>query len=216
MDAVMRRLRARYRGQPGASQQPTPWECLLFTMLSARSRDDRTEIAFRALVGAYPTIPALAAAAPKDIEPFLKTIGLWREKAANAVALARALVERHGGQVPADMDALTALPGVGRKTASCVLVYAYGIPAIAVDTHVHRIANRLGWVKAASPASTEQQLRKVLPKRFWLDVNRVMIFFGREICVPGRPKCGACPVAEWCAYPHKTPPARPSARRLSK
>jgi endonuclease-3 len=200
---VMAALCARYRGKPGASQQPTPWECLLFTMLSARSRDDRTEIVFRALMGAYPTPRALAVAKPKDVEPFLKIIGLWKTKSANAVALARALVGRHGGKVPADMDALVDLPGVGRKTASCVLVYAFGMPAIAVDTHVHRIANRLGWVRAGTPAATEAALRRVLPQRLWLDVNRVMVFFGREVCVPGRPRCGVCPVAKWCAYPYK-------------
>lgn len=203
-DDVIRVLKKRYK-EPAASSKDTPWEVLLFTALSARTRDDQTEPAFRRLMARYPTVPALAKAKVADVEGVLMTIGLYRSKAKNVVALARTLVERHGGKVPADLDTLVELPAVGRKTASCVLVYAFGIPAIAVDTHVHRIANRLGWAKAKDPVRTEADLRRVLPKRHWLDVNRVMVSFGRDICVPGVPKCWRCPVAAWCTYPKKTP-----------
>ena len=129
---------------------------------------------------------------------------------AGATPMARAVTERHGGRVPRDFDALVALPGVGRKTASCVMVYAFGVPAIAVDTHVHRIANRLGWVRATTPEKTERALRATLPAKHWLDVNRVMVQFGRDVCVPGTPKCWACPVRASCAFPKKT--ARPKGR----
>jgi endonuclease-3 len=203
-DATMRELKRRYK-EPAASSKDTPWEVLLFTALSARTRDDQTEPAFLRLMARYPTIPALAKAKAGDVADILKTIGLYRTKAKNVVALAQALVSRHDGKVPADLDALVELPAVGRKTASCVLVYAFGIPAIAVDTHVHRIANRLGWAKAKDPVGTEKDLRRVLPKKHWLDVNRVMVSFGRDVCVPGIPKCGKCPVARFCRYPKKTP-----------
>jgi endonuclease-3 len=203
-DAVMRTLKRRYPDR-AASEKETPWEVILFTALTARSRDEQVEPVFRGLMRAYPTPAALADADVRDVMRRLRTIGLYRSKAKNIVALARALVERHGGKVPADLDALVALPGVGRKTASCTLVYAFGIPAVAVDTHVHRVVNRLGWVTQKTPEKTERALRAALPKRHWLDVNRVMVQFGRDICVPTTPKCWACPVAAWCAYPKKTP-----------
>lgn len=203
-DAVMVALKRRYTDQ-AASVKSTPWEVVLFTALTARSRDDQVEPVFRTLMRRYPSPTALAKARLADVVSILKTIGLFRSKAKNAVALARAVMERHGGEVPADMDALVALPAVGRKTASCTLVYAFGIPAIAVDTHVYRISNRLGWVKASTPEKTERALRKVLPEKHWMDVNRVMVQFGRDICVPWKPKCWLCPVQKQCAFPKKTP-----------
>ncbi len=203
MAAVMRRLVRRYRAK-AESEKATPWRSLLFTMLSARSRDVETEKAYRALIARYPTPQALAKATPAAVAPLIACIGLSRTKAKNAVMLARAVVTRHRGRVPADLEALVALPGVGRKTANCTLAYAFGVPAVCVDTHVHRIANRLGWVRTTTPERTEDALRERLDRGWWLDVNRVLVQFGRAICVPGRPKCWACPVARWCAYPKKT------------
>ncbi len=204
----MRTLKRRYVAR-AESAKDTPWESVLFTMLTARSRDEQVEPAFRALMRAYPTPAALSRARVSDVAHIIRTIGLYRGKARNAVALAHALVERHGGKVPADLDALVELPGVGRKTASCVLVYAFDIPAIAVDTHVLRVTNRLGWVKETTPEKTERALREVLPKKHWLDLNRVMVQFGRDVCTPGtRPRCFACPVATWCGFPNKTKTSR--------
>lgn len=208
-DQVMRVLKRRY-AEPAASEKATPWETVLFTALTARSRDDQVEPVFRRLMAAYPTPAALAKAAVADVARSIRTIGLYRSKAKNAVAMAKAVTERHGGRVPRDFDALVALPGVGRKTASCVMVYAFGVPAIAVDTHVHRIANRLGWVRETTPEKTERALRATLPQKHWLDVNRVMVQFGRDACVPGVPKCWLCPVRAACAFPKKT--ARPQSR----
>ncbi len=203
-DQVMRALKRRYRA-PAESAKGTPWECVLFTMLTARSRDDQVEGPFRALMRAYPTPQALSRAKVGDVAQVIRAIGLYRGKAKNAVALAKAVTDRHGGKVPADLDELVELPGVGRKTASCVLVYAFGIPAIAVDTHVLRIVNRLGWIREETPEKAERALRRVLPQKHWLDVNRVMVQFGRDICTPGaKPKCCACPVAKWCGFPKKT------------
>lgn len=203
-DQVMRALRARYRAR-AQSTKVTPWQSLLFTVLSARSRDVETEKVYRALLSRYPSMRSLSRAKPAAVAPLIARIGLYRAKAKNVVALARTLVARHGGRVPADLQALIALPGVGRKTANCVLVYAFGIPAVCVDTHVHRVTNRLGWVRTRTPEQTERALRASLPKKHWFTLNHTLIQFGRDVCVPGRPQCWRCPVASWCAYPHKTP-----------
>lgn len=200
---VIRLLRKKYRAK-AYSEKETPWRTLLFTLLSARSRDEQTEIVYRKLLAVYRTPEALARADPKEIEPYLKRIGLFRNKAKNAVALAQALVRMHEGRVPDDLDTLIDLPGVGRKTANCTLIYAFGKPAMCVDTHVHRVTNRLGWIKTKTPEKTEWALRETVPRRFWLHLNRVMVQFGRTTCLPGRPKCWQCPVREWCKYPHKT------------
>jgi endonuclease III len=201
--AVMRTLTRRYRS-PAASERATPWECLLFTALTARSRDEQVEGPFRELMRRYPDPKSLAAASVAEVGRIIGGIGLHRSKARNAVAMAKVLMRDHGGRVPRELDALVALPGVGRKTASCVLVYSFGTLAIPVDTHVQRIVNRLGWVKAATPEATERALRATLPRAHWLALNRVMVQFGREICQPRVPRCKTCPVAALCAYPHKT------------
>lgn len=210
---VMRVLMARYRGK-AASEKGSAWECLLFTALSARSRDEQTETAFRAVMATYPDAKSLSRADEADVAALLRGIGLFRSKARQAIAMARGVTLRFGGVVPRTIAELTTLPGVGRKTASCVLVYAFGLPAIPVDTHVHRVANRLGWARTKSSTETEAALRASLPRRFWHDVNRVMVFFGREFCRPGVPHCWECPVAAWCAYPAKTP--APGRRKKGK
>ncbi len=201
---VMRALKARYRAK-AYSHKETPWRSLVFTVLSARSRDEQTEIAYRTLLTAYRSPQVLAEAAPREIEPYIKRIGLYRNKARNLVRLAQALVTQYRGRVPNDLNKLVALPGVGRKTANCVMIYAFRKPAMCVDTHVHRVTNRLGWVNTKTPEQTEFALRNVVPRRHWLDVNRVMVQFGRTICVGPRPKCWMCPVRGWCRYPNKTP-----------
>lgn len=200
----MQILRRRYRGQQAQSQKENPFRSLVFTMLSARTRDDQTEKVYQKLLEQYPTPQLLAKADVKDVRLLLKTIGLFEGKARNVVALSKRLVEEFGGEVPDDFDALKSLPGVGRKTANCVLVYAFNKPAICVDTHVFRVANRLGWVHAKDPERTEKALRDVLPKKWWLVINHTFVLFGREVCVPGKPKCWQCPVREFCEYKNKT------------
>lgn len=204
---VVKTLKPRYRG-PAASQKPSPWETVLFTALTARSRDEQVEPIFQELMRRYPTPARLAAAKQKDVEIILRSVGFFRNKSKNSIALAKAVVERHAGTVPKTMEELVALPGVGRKTASCVLVYAFRIPAIAVDTHVHRIVNRLGWVREKTPEKTERALRATLPKDLWLSINHVMVPFGRDVCRPITPQCWRCPVAKHCAFPKKTPAPR--------
>lgn len=191
---VMAFLKRRYRAR-AESDKGDPWHVLLFTVLSARSRDVQTEKAYSRLLTAYRTPYALARARSKDVEQIIHNIGLYRAKARNVVRLAREIVEKHGGRVPDDLDALIKLPGVGRKTANCTLIYAFRKPAMCVDTHVHRIVNRLGWVLTRTPEQTEFALRKIVPKKYWLDLNRVMVQFGRATC--GTRRCGKCQLCRW-------------------
>jgi endonuclease-3 len=153
---------------------------------------------------AFPTLAALAKAPTSAIAAKISTIGLYRNKSKAVKALAQKLIADFDGKVPRTMGELVTLPGVGRKTASCVLAYAFKIPAIAVDTHVYRIVHRLGWAKGKSAEQVEMELRKLVPERSWIDINRSMVQFGRDICKPGTPQCYRCPVAKWCAYPNKT------------
>ncbi len=197
---IMGVLKRRYTA-PAASSKASPWECLVFTLLSARTRDEQTEVVLQELLRQWPTPRELAQAKVADVERVLQRIGLYKKKARNVVELARRIQNEYGGKVPQEFAALIDLPGVGVKTASCVLVYAYGKPAVPVDTHVHRIANRLGWVKEKTPERTAQALRVSLPPEYWMDVNRVMVQFGREVCIPGTPRCPRCPLRAWCAYP---------------
>lgn len=179
-------------------------DTLIATLLSARSTDVQVLRVYPGLRRAYPTLADLAKAPVASIASKIASIGLYRNKAKAIKALAQMLIKDFAGQVPRTMDELVRLPGVGRKTASCVLAYAFKIPAIAVDTHVYRIAHRLGWAKGRTAEQVEMELRKLVPEKEWIDINRSMVQFGRDICKPGKPQCYRCPVAKWCAYPNKT------------
>ena len=174
------------------------FQILIGTILSARSRDEMTERVCTALFEKYPTAERLAAARPRDLIAVLRMIGFYRQKAKYIIEASRIIVERHAGQVPDTFDELIQLPGVGRKVANCVLVYAFGKPAIAVDTHVHRISNRLGWVRTRTPEQTERALAEFLPQRHWLTINELLVAHGKSICRPIGPKCDQCPVKRWC------------------
>lgn len=201
---VIATLKKAFPGK-GAVELDRAEDVLLATVLSARTRDEQVLKVYPKLRAKFPKLEDLAAAKTSDIEKPLSEIGLFRAKARAMKGIARALINGHGGAVPDTRDALVALPGVGRKTANCVLCYAFRKPAIAVDTHVHRIANRLGWVRAKRVEDTEQALMRLIPKDLWLHVNRVFVQFGRNVCLPGRPRCWKCPVARFCAFPNKTP-----------
>jgi endonuclease-3 len=200
---IIETLKRAFPGK-GAVELDRPEDVLLATVLSARTRDEQVLRIYPKFRRRFPALRSLAAAKESAIAGELKEIGLYRAKAKSMRGIARALLERHGGKVPDTRDALVALPGVGRKTANCVLCYAFRKPAIAVDTHVHRIANRLGWTRTRCPEGTEQALTRLVPKDLWLHVNRVFVQFGRTTCLPGRPRCWMCPVRKWCAFPHKT------------
>lgn len=176
-----------------------PWQTLIATILSARSRDETTEIVARELFQVYPDCKSLAVAPVRRVEKLVKKTGFYKTKARRIIEVSQLVLSRHMGIVPSDMDELLALPGVGRKTASCVLVYAFGKPAIPVDTHVHRISNRLGWVRTKTPEKTEAALRKWIDSADWLDINDLLVFHGKNVCKPIRPLCQVCAIEPHCA-----------------
>ncbi len=200
---IIETLKRNFPGK-GAVELDRPEDVLLATVLSARTRDEQVLKVYPKLRKRFPTLASLKKASVPEIADTIKEIGLYRAKAKSVKGIAEALIATHDGEVPDTMEALVALPGVGRKTANCVLCYAFKKPAIAVDTHVHRIANRLGWVRTHEPQKTEFALMQLIPKRLWLHVNRVFVQFGRTVCIPGRPRCWKCPVARLCRYPRKT------------
>ena len=174
-----------------------PYETLVATMLSAQCTDKQVNKVTPALFARYPDATAMAAAAVEDVYPMVKSCG-FKSKATNIVEACRLLVERHGGEVPDTREALTALPGVGRKTANVVLANAFRIPALAVDTHVFRVSNRLGLVDASSVEETEGQLMSCIPQEDWCDAHHWLIFHGRRVCKAQRPLCDSCTLREMC------------------
>ena len=205
---------------PGADTElhyRTAFELLVATILSAQSTDARVNLVTPALFARYPDARALAAAKTEDVEPLIHSTGFFRAKAKSIIGMARALVAEHGGQVPADMDALTPLPGVGRKTANVVLGHALGVPGLPVDRHVLRVANRIGVAEGDDPEQVEQQLCGALPKARWTLASDLLILHGRRICKP-KPLCDQCAVRDECDYvrlleqERKSEPARRPSR----
>ena len=182
-----------------------PFQLLVAVILSAQCTDVKVNMVTPALFAAYPDAQALAKAEPEQVEPYIRTCGLYHNKAKNLVAMARTLVSEHGGEVPADHDALEALPGVGRKTANVVMSCAFGEDAIAVDTHVFRVSNRLGLADAGDVLKTEQQLMQSIPKDQWSRAHHWLIFHGRRICAARKPACEACTLCAWCEYANGNP-----------
>jgi endonuclease-3 len=175
------------------------FELLVATILSAQSTDQRVNLVTPELFKRYPDAQALAKAEPEAIEPHIHSTGFFRAKSKALVGMARALVEQHQGDVPADMDNLTALPGVGRKTANVVLGHALGVPGLPVDRHVLRVANRIGIVDSDRPEVVEQQLGDSMPKARWTRTSDTLILHGRRICKP-KPLCDRCLVSQDCDY----------------
>ncbi len=181
-----------------AAKRGDPFRVLMGTVLSLRTRDETTLPALGRLLALAGDPHRLVAANVADIANAIYPVAFYRVKARNLSAIGAALLERHGGRVPDTMEALLALPGVGRKTANLVLGLGFGEPAICVDTHVHRILNRLGALTSRDPDHTEQALRRHLPRNYWLKVNQVLVPFGQALCAPISPRCSQCPVTEHC------------------
>lgn len=175
-----------------------PWQTLIATILSARSRDETTEVVARDLFKIYPDCSALASAPVRKVEKIIKKTGFYKTKSRRIIGVSRLLMEKYQGRVPENFEELLALPGVGRKTASCVLVYAFGKAAIPVDTHVHRISNRLGWVSTKTPEQTEFALRSAIPEKHWLAINDLLVWHGKNVCKPIRPLCSICKIESLC------------------
>lgn len=177
-----------------------PFYILISTVLSQRTRDEFTDRAAKQLFKWYKTANQLARAQGKKIEQLIKPSGFYRIKAKRIKAISRELLKNHNGKVPDDIDSLLRLPGVGRKTANCVLVYAFRKAALPVDTHVHRISNLIGWVKTRTPEETEQELMRVIPKKHWIQLNELLVKHGQNICLPRGPKCWVCPIQKHCKH----------------
>jgi endonuclease-3 len=190
-------------GQPSVSTvaehyRHDGWAVLLSTIISLRTKDKVTLASSRALLAKTPSPAAFLELGAEEAEQLIFPAGFYRTKAANLRKIAHILIDRYEGRVPADMDALLALPGVGRKTANLVLIEAFDMDGICVDTHVHRICNRSGWLMSKTPDETESLLRGILPKKFWKRINALLVLYGQQVCRPVGPRCSACVIAANC------------------
>jgi endonuclease-3 len=175
---------------------------LIATLLSARTKDKTVIPIVKELFAKYPGPSELSTISLKELEKRLYKIGFYRVKAKNIVKLSKMLLEKYKGKVPAELEEMIKLPGVGRKTANCMLNYTFDKPAIAVDIHVHRISNRLGWVKTKTPEETEKALEKLLPQSEWKKVNQLFVDHGQRVCLPRGPKCKECSIRKYCIFGH--------------
>ncbi len=191
-------LRDRYPEAGCALVHQNTYQLLISVVLSAQTTDKSVNKVTGELFAKYPSPADLAKADQQDVIDIIKTIGMYKTKSRNIIALAGELVEKHGGQVPEDYDELVKLPGVGRKTANVVLAVGFGHQRIAVDTHVFRLANRIGLVKEKDVLKTELGLMKVLPEDRWTEAHHSLIFHGRNCCTARNPKCGECPINGLC------------------
>ena len=178
----------------------TPFQVLIGTLLSQRTRDEKTDEAARALFSHYPSPETLASASEEDIASLIRPANYYNTKAARVKEISRIILEKYAGKTPDTIPELMQLPGVGRKTAACVMVYGFRKKALPVDTHVHRISNRIGLIDTQTPEESENELWKVIPDRYIMIYNELMVKHGQNICKPIRPQCPKCPIVELCEY----------------
>ena len=183
----------------------SPFELLVAVILSAQSTDKGVNAATARLFPKANTPAAIVKLGVTGLKPYVRTIGLYNNKAKNIVSTAKMLIDKHGGKVPRDRAALEELPGVGRKTANVVLNTAFGEPTIAVDTHIFRVANRIGLAHGKTPRAVEDELLRTTPEEYLHDAHHWLILLGRYTCKARRPECWRCPIAKWCEYPGKSP-----------
>jgi endonuclease III len=212
--AIFRRLQAANPAPTTELLHRSPFELLVAVMLSAHTTDRSVNAATRELFPVASTPAAIAALGVEGVKAYIRPVGLYNTKAKNLVGLAQQILERHGGEVPADRASLEALPGVGRKTASIILNMVYGQVEIAVDTHIFRVANRTGLAPGKTPREVEEALMANTPPEFRKDAHHWLILHGRYVCTARTPKCPTCIIRDLCEYKHKTPPPRSTARRL--
>ena len=196
---VLTRLAQTYPDARTELNFETPWQLLVATMLSAQCTDKRVNMITPRIFAKYKDARELAQVSLAEMESLIRDCGLYHTKARNILATAAIVSERYANQIPEERDQLMELPGVGRKTANVVMANAFGVDAIAVDTHVFRVSHRLGWSTAKDPAGTERELMQLLPKRSWSMAHHWLILHGRRICRAIHPDCEGCPVAKWCA-----------------
>ena len=200
---ALERLAAAYPDAKPALEYRTPFELLVSTMLAAQCTDRQVNKCTRVLYARYNTPEQFAALTEAELEPYIKSCGFFHTKGKNILAMSRLLVERYGGQVPRERDVLTGLPGVGRKTANVVVSNAFGTPAIAVDTHVFRVSNRIGLADARTVEKTEEQLMAHIPEKDWSAAHHWLIYHGRQGCGAKKPRCEGCCVAAVCDALHR-------------
>jgi endonuclease-3 len=204
--AIFRRLRELNPKPSTELEYRTPFELLVAVVLSAQATDVSVNKATRKLFAVARTPGSIAALGEDGLKRYISSIGLFNSKAKNVIALCRDLIAKHAGEVPRDRDALEALPGVGRKTANVVLNTAFGEPTIAVDTHIFRVANRIGLSRGKTPLAVEQDLLRVVPESFRKDAHHWLILHGRYVCKARKPDCPHCAIRAWCAFKDKTEP----------
>ena len=192
-DTAVTTIAAEQKKKPGK-----PWAILVSTILSLRTKDEVTRAASRRLLEKAPDPQRLLALGAKEIARLVYPAGFYRTKAKSLMKIAAILLEKYEGEVPADLEALLSLPGVGRKTANLVITEAYGMYGICVDIHVHRISNRCGWLETPSPEKTEMRLREILPKRYWKKINGLLVLYGQNVCRPTSPFCSRCVIGGHC------------------
>lgn len=177
-----------------------PFKILIGTILSARTRDEVTTAVIKALFSRFKNPDELSGANLSDIKKLIQKIGFYNVKAARLKEVSQLIIKKYNGEVPSNLNDLLTLPGVGRKTANCVLVYGFKKAAIPVDIHVHRISNRIGIVNTKNPEETENVLQKSIDKKYWIRVNETFVTFGQNICLPIKPKCNVCQLTKMCKY----------------
>ena len=207
------RLKALNPSPESELEYSNPYTLLVAVVLSAQATDKGVNKATKPLFARIDSPEKMLALGEEALREAVKTIGLYRNKAKNIVALSRALIERHGGEVPRERAALEALPGVGRKTANVVLNVAFGAPTLAVDTHIFRVANRTGLAPGKNPLQVELALEKIVPPEFKLHAHHWLILHGRYTCLARAPKCGECLLGDLCRFKDKTAPFKTGARR---
>jgi endonuclease-3 len=183
----------------GEEEARNPFRILIATILSLRTKDTMTAVVAPRLFAAADTPEKMLALSEDEIAALIYPVGFYRNKARTIRTICQILIDQYGGEVPANLDALLALPGVGRKTANLVLTAGFDLPGICVDTHVHRICNRWGYVQTRTPEETEMGLREILPPEYWKEINGLLVTLGQNICHPTSPRCSVCPLAHLCA-----------------
>jgi endonuclease III len=199
LPAIVERLRAAHPNAHCELDYQTPWQLLVATILSAQTTDERVNQVTPALFARYPDAASLAAAEREELEELIRPTGFFRQKARFIQEASQKLVEEHGGEVPGDMAALITLPGVARKTANVVLGEIFRLAdGIVVDTHVKRLARRLGLSEAETPEQIEQELMALVPQEQWIEISHLLIFHGRRVCAARKPDCHSCPLLDLC------------------
>jgi endonuclease III len=210
--AIFRRLQAANPSPTTELLHTTPFELLAAVMLSAHTTDKSVNAATRQLFPVANTPAAIVALGVEGVKQYIKSVGLYNTKAKNLVGLAQQILEQHGGEVPASREALEALPGVGRKTASIILNMVFGEVEIAVDTHIFRVANRTGLAPGRTPRAVEDALTASTPREYRKDAHHWLLLHGRYVCTARSPACPKCIIRDLCEYPHKTPAQKPPKR----